>query len=244
MFRNQYDTDCITWNPQGRIFQVEYAMEAVKQGSCTVGLTSKTHAVLLASKKAISELSSYQDKVFKVDDHIGISISGLSADGRVLCNFMRNESLNHQFVYESAHPVGRLVEKIAEKSQLKTQRYSKRPYGVGLLVTGVDKTGAHLYETSPSGEFNEYKSIAIGAKSQASKTYLEKNFESFTDLSLDDLIKHGVTALRKAESEDNPITSKNLSIGVVGIDEPFRLLEGEEVSKYLPAAEGQMDTSA
>lgn len=84
MFRNQYDTDVTTWSPAGRLFQVEYAMEAVKQGSAAVGLRSKTHAVLAAVNKAASELASHQRKVFRADDHVGVAIAGLTADGRVL----------------------------------------------------------------------------------------------------------------------------------------------------------------
>lgn len=78
MFRSNYDGDITTWSPQGRIHQIEYAMEAVKQGSACVGLKSKTHAVIVALKRSSSELGSYQKKIFKIDDHIGIAISGLT----------------------------------------------------------------------------------------------------------------------------------------------------------------------
>lgn len=78
MFRSQYDGDIVTWSPQGRIHQIEYAMEAVKQGSACVGLKSKTHAVLVSLKRSSSELGAYQKKIFKIDEHIGISISGLT----------------------------------------------------------------------------------------------------------------------------------------------------------------------
>nr|XP_035975222.1 proteasome subunit alpha type-1 isoform X1 [Halichoerus grypus] len=84
-FRNQYDNDVTVWSPQGRIHQIEYAMEAVKQGSATVGLKSKTHAVLVALKRAQSELAAHQKKILHVDNHIGISIAGLTADARLLC---------------------------------------------------------------------------------------------------------------------------------------------------------------
>nr|XP_035975223.1 proteasome subunit alpha type-1 isoform X2 [Halichoerus grypus] len=87
-FRNQYDNDVTVWSPQGRIHQIEYAMEAVKQGSATVGLKSKTHAVLVALKRAQSELAAHQKKILHVDNHIGISIAGLTADARLLCNFI------------------------------------------------------------------------------------------------------------------------------------------------------------
>uniref|UniRef100_A0A8C0JGZ9 Proteasome subunit alpha type n=1 Tax=Canis lupus dingo TaxID=286419 RepID=A0A8C0JGZ9_CANLU len=109
MFRNQYDNDVTVWSPQGRIHQIEYAMEAVKQGSATVGLKSKTHTVLVALKRAQSELAAHQKKILHVDNHIGISIAGLTADARLLCNFMRQECLDSRFVFDRPLPVSRLV---------------------------------------------------------------------------------------------------------------------------------------
>ncbi|GFR50702.1 hypothetical protein Agub_g12959, partial [Astrephomene gubernaculifera] len=234
MFRNQYDTDVTTWSPQGRLFQVEYAMEAVKQGSCAVGLTSSTHVVLATLKRSQSELSSFQRKVFKIDDHMGIAIAGLTGDGRSLCKYMRNECINHRYVYESSMPVGRLVRQIADKAQVCTQRSWKRPYGVGLLVAGVDAAGAHLYNTCPSGNYYEYKAMAIGARSQAAKTYLEKHFESFPSASLDELVRHGLRALSASLSEGE-LTSANCSVAVVGRQLPFTLLEDEGVAPYVAA---------
>eukprot|EP01047_Picozoa_sp_COSAG01_P065602 COSAG01_NODE_8893_length_2623_cov_548.354596_1_plen_92_part_00 len=84
MMKNQYDMDVVTWSPQGRLHQVEYAMEAVKQGSCAVGLRSRTHVVLCTLKRASSDLSSHQQKLFEIDEHVGIAISGLTADARML----------------------------------------------------------------------------------------------------------------------------------------------------------------
>ena len=111
MFRNQYDTDVTTWSPQGRLFQVEYAMEAVKQGSACVGLRSATPAVLAAANKSAHALSSHPRKVFRVADHAGVALAGLTADGRVLSRFLRNECINHAFVYDAPFPVSRLASK-------------------------------------------------------------------------------------------------------------------------------------
>lgn len=83
-FRNQYDSDVTVWSPQGRLHQVEYAMEAVKLGSATVGLKTENHAVIVALKRATSELSSHQKKMFAIDKHLGIAMSGLTADARIL----------------------------------------------------------------------------------------------------------------------------------------------------------------
>jgi|TARA_B110000305_G_C19213553_1_gene527085 20S proteasome subunit alpha 6 len=127
---------------------------------------------------------------------MGLVFSGMTADARFLCKFMRHESLNHWYTYDAQHPVERMVNKISKKAQTKTCHPSKRPFGVGMLVAGIDETGTHLYETCPSANFFEYKAMAIGAKCQSAKTYLEKNFTTFDNISRDELIAHGVKALK------------------------------------------------
>jgi len=246
MFRNQYDSDITTWSPAGRIHQIEYAMEAVKQGSAAIGLKSKTHAVIATLKRTTSELGSYQKKIFRIDDHMGIAIAGLTADARLLCKYMRNECLNHKFVYESPMQLERLVLQIADKSQVHTQRYGRRPYGVGMLVVGYDQTGSHLYETCPSGNYYDYKANAIGARSQAAKTYLERHFEEFDDLPLQDLIRHSLFALRETAQSgtgEQGLTIKNVSLGVIGKGHKFELIEGAQLQPYLDLLETEGTTT-
>ena len=109
-----YDSDITTWSPQGRIFQIEYAMKAVTHGSASVGIKSNTHVVLATLKRTSSELASHQKKIIRIDDHIGMAISGLAADSRVLSKFMRTECLNHKFVYETPILASRLVNMVAD----------------------------------------------------------------------------------------------------------------------------------
>ncbi|XP_047319662.1 proteasome subunit alpha type-1-A-like [Impatiens glandulifera] len=232
MFRNQYDTDVTTWSPQGRLFQVEYAMEAVKQGSAAIGLRSKTHVILACVNKANSELSSHQKKIFKVDDHIGVAIAGLTADGRVLSRYLRTECINHSYTYESPLPVGRIVVQLADKAQVCTQRSWKRPYGVGLLVAGLDESGAHLYYNCPSGNYFEYEAFAIGSRSQAAKTYMERKFENFMKSSRDDLLKDALFAIRET-LQGEKLKSSICTVAIVGIDEPFHILDNETVQKLI-----------
>jgi len=232
MFRNQYDTDVTTFSPAGRIHQVEYAVEAVKQGAAAIGLRSKEYVIIATLKRAPSDLASYQKKLFKIDDHIGIASAGLIADARVLGQWMRNECLSHKYVYETPMQVGRLVSSLSDKSQVYTQRAEKRPYGVGLLVAGYDKTGPHLYLTQPTGNFFEYKASAMGARSQSAKTYLEKHFETFDNLSLDELIKHALTAL-KGTSQTGSLTSKNCAVGYLGKNKSFTVLEDDDIKDYV-----------
>ena len=159
---------------------------------------------------------------------MGIVISGMTADARFLTRFMRNECLNYWYAHGSQHPCERLITKISKKSQIKTGHPSKRPFGVGLLVGEIDEAGTHIFETCPSGNFYEYTAMAIGDRCQSAKTYLEKHFESFDNVSVDQLIKHGVAALR-ASAQDTDLTEHNVSIGVLGRDYPYRQLTKDDV---------------
>eukprot|EP00978_Attheya_sp_CCMP212_P009895 scaffold23567_cov52-Attheya_sp.AAC.2 len=238
MFRNQYDTDVTVWSPEGRLLQVEYAMESVKQGSACVGMRSSSHTVLGALKRSVSELSSHQKKIIEIDDHIGIGIAGLTADARSLAKWMMNECLNHKYVYGTPMPSSRLVTDLADRHQRTTQTYVRRPYGVGLLVASYDeKTGPHLYQTCPSGNIYEYYASAIGARSQSGRTYLEKHYESFAEATKDDLIMHALRALAGCVTGDGELTRDNGSIAVVGKDESFILIEGDELQPYLDRLE-------
>ncbi|KAI5804086.1 nucleophile aminohydrolase [Peziza echinospora] len=233
MFRNSYDNDSVTFSPQGRIFQVEYALEAIKQGSAAVGLVSNTHAVLVALKRNAEELGSYQKKVIKIDSHLGLALAGLAPDARVLSNFMRQQSMSSRLIYSRPIPVARVVNAIADKAQINTQTYGRRPYGVGLLIAGVDETGPHLWEFQPSGMVLEYKGAAIGARSQSARTYLEMNFEKFADVSVDELVVHGLRALRDSLAQDKSLSSANTSVAIVGADQEFTLYDGDSVSQWL-----------
>ncbi|XP_039116155.1 proteasome subunit alpha type-1-like [Dioscorea cayenensis subsp. rotundata] len=243
MFRNQYDTDVTTWSPAGRLFQVEYAMEAVKQGSAAIGLRSATHAVLATVNKASSELSSAQRKVFKIDDHIGVAIAGLTADGRVLSRYLRNECINHSFVYESPLPVGRLVVRLADKAQVCTQRSWKRPYGVGLLVAGLDESGAHLYYNCPSGNYFEYQAFAIGSRSQAAKTFLERKYGTYSRASCDELIKDALFAIKET-LQGEKLMSSICTVAVVGVGEPFHVLDQKTIQELIDSIETREEAPA
>jgi len=233
MFRNQYDNDVTTWSPQGRLHQVEYAMEAVKQGSATVGLKNKDHAILLALKRSTSELSAHQKKIINIDEHVGISIAGLTADARILSRYMRNECTNERYAHDQPLPINRLVSNLGNKMQACTQRYDRRPYGVGLLIAGYDSQGPHIYQTCPSANYFDCKSMAIGARSQSARTYLEKNLDKFAESNLDELVKHGLLALRECLPNDLELSNKNVSLAIVGKSTSFSIFDDQPVDKYL-----------
>lgn len=239
MFRNQYDSDVTVWSPQGRLHQVEYAMEAVNLGSATVGLKSKTHAALVALKRASSELSAYQKKVIPIDLHVGVAISGLTADARMLSRYMRTECLNYKYSHDTLLPVNRLISQLGNKMQVSTQRYDRRPYGVGLLVGGYDESGPHIYQTCPSANYYDCKAMAIGARSQSARTYLEKHLDEFPSCSVEELFKHGLRAVRDTLPPEVDLTTKNVSIGVVGKGQNFKILDESETATYLALIQGE-----
>lgn len=234
MFKNPYDNDVTTWSPQGRLYQLEYAMEAVKQGSATIGLKNRSDcAVLAALKRSTSELSAHQKKIIPIDEHIGMSIAGLTADARILARYLRNECMNERYAHEQALPVNRLLGKFELKMQLSTQRYDRRPYGVGILIAGFDKNGPHIYQIEASAMAHDCRAMAIGARSQSARTYLEKNSDSFLDCDKNQLIRHSLLALRECLPNDVELSTKNVSLAVVGKGLPFATYDDEAVNVYL-----------
>lgn len=214
-------------------------MEAVKQGSATVGLKSKTHAVLVALKRASSELSAHQKKIIPLDIQMGISIAGLTADGKSLSRWMRTECLHSRYFNDTALRVETLMWDLGNKMQLCIQGYNKRPYGVGLLVAGHDDLGPHIYQVCPSANFYDCKAMAIGARSQSARTYLEKTLDELDDCELEALVAHGLRALRDTLPNEVDLTNKNVSIAIVGSDTDFEVYEDSDVDKYLELIAGE-----
>ena len=139
-------------------------------------------------------------------------------------------------------PLRSLVEMIGEKAQINTQHYGKRPYGVGLLVAGVDEKGPHLFEFQPSGMTEEMVAFAIGARSQMARTYLEKNIDSFESCDREELVRHGLKALKESLVQDRELTVENTSVGIVGVTvskegkknvESFKVFDGQEVRAWI-----------
>ncbi|KAK0407509.1 hypothetical protein QR680_019230 [Steinernema hermaphroditum] len=233
MFRNQYDSDVTVWSPQGRLHQVDYAVEAMKQGSATVGIKSKTHAVLVALKRAANELCSHQKKIYELDQHTGVSIAGLLSDGRILARFLQTECSSWRWDYKEPVPLQVLSNRLQLKLQANTQFYGRRPFGVGLIIAGYDHKGTHIIKTDPSAEVVETYAASIGARSQSARTYLERHLEDFSNASVDQLIEHALLALRDTLPNEDNLSKKNTSISIVGQGQPFKTMDDDEVQPYL-----------
>uniref|UniRef100_A0A672L3J5 Proteasome subunit alpha type-1-like n=1 Tax=Sinocyclocheilus grahami TaxID=75366 RepID=A0A672L3J5_SINGR len=152
-------------------------------------------------------------------------------------NFMRQECLDSRFVFDRPLPVSRLVSLIGSKTQIPTQRYGRRPYGVGLLIAGYDDMGPHIFQTCPSANYFDCKAMSIGARSQSARTYLERHMEAFLDCNLNELVQHGLRALRETLPAEQDLTTKNVSIGIVGKEMEFTIYDDDDVASFLEGLE-------
>ena len=160
-----YDRAITVFSPDGRLFQVEYAREAVKRGTTTVGVKFKNGVVLIVDKRLSSKLIEADsiEKIFKIDGHVGCATSGLVADARALVDKARVECQVNTFNYDEELAVASLVKKLCDFKQNYTQYGGVRPFGTAMLIAGIDASGPHLYETDPSGAMMAYKAGGIGA---------------------------------------------------------------------------------
>ncbi len=153
---------------------------------------------------------------------------------------MKQQSLASKMTYGRPIPLQRIVSQIGERAQTNTQHYGKRPYGVGLLIAGVDDEGPHLFEFQPSGMTQEMVACAIGARSQMARTYLERHLDEFANAGREELMRHGLKALKESLAQDKELTVDNTSVAVIGAKsaenkkgERFRLFEGQETAALL-----------
>jgi proteasome alpha subunit len=231
-----YDRAITVFSPDGRLFQVEYAREAVKRGTTTVGLKYKTGAVLIVDKRVTSRLIEPNsiEKIFEIDDHIGCATSGLVADARALIDRARIDAQINEITYNEKIQVKTLVKRICDFKQTYTQYGGVRPFGTALLVAGVDDTGPRLFSTDPSGALMEYKASSEGAGRSGAMEYFEKNYRE--DLTMEDAVDMGIKALSKGtEGKLNPEATE---IGVVDKDFKFYILPQDETNKYVAKAVG------
>ncbi len=226
-----YDRAITVFSPDGRLFQVEYAREAVKRGTTTVGLKFKDGVALIIDKRVTSRLiePTSIEKIFQIDEHIGCATSGLVADARALVDYARITAQINRVTYNERVSVEQLVKRICDYKQNYTQFGGVRPFGTALLVAGVDEFGIHLFETDPSGALMAYKAGSIGAGRNIVIEIFEDKYKE--SMPMNDSIMLGLEALHKAtEGEPNVLS---VEIGVVKVGETFKKLETKEVEKFV-----------
>lgn len=226
-----YDRGITVFSPDGRLFQVEYAREAVKKGTTTIGLKFKDGVILIVDKRVSSRLvePTSIEKIYNIDKFIGCATSGLVADARILVDKAREEARNHTMIYNENIAVEVLVKKVCDFKQNYTQYGGVRPFGTALLMAGTDDLGAHLFETDPSGALVAYKAGCIGSGRPVVMDLFEKEFQD--NMSYEDAMVLGLKALSSAV-EDKP-TPQTVEVGVVMLDKPFRRLNEKELEEFI-----------
>lgn len=226
-----YDRGSTVFSPDGRLFQVEYAREAVKKGSTTIGLKYKDGVALIVDRRSSSKLLEPRstEKIHEIDDFIGCATSGLVADARILVDEARKNAQVHRVNYGENIGVEMLVKKVCDYKQNFTQYGGVRPFGTALLVAGTDDLGAHLFETDPSGALVAYKATGIGSGRPTVMEMFEKEYKD--DMTFDEAANLGLRALAAA-IEDTP-KAESVEIGVAEVGKKFRRLSEEEVSALI-----------
>jgi proteasome alpha subunit len=180
-----YDRASTLFSPDGRLYQVEYAIETVRRGTLAIGIKSKDSVVLAAEEKARKlQVSNITQKIFQIDDHIGVAAAGYIPDARTQVDQARFFAQSNRLIYDEPVDVERVAKNLADMAHQFTQYAGVRPYGVALILAGVDKNGASLYQTDPSGTYIGYDAVAIGDGSDQVNEFLEKNYHA--EISMDE----------------------------------------------------------
>jgi len=229
----RYSFSLTTFSPVGKLVQIEYALTAVSAGSTALGIKTK-NGVVLATEKKLEPLidESSIEKIYPLTDNIGCVYAGMGPDSRILVRKGRKIAEQYFRTYHDPIPVGQLVREMAGVMQEYTQSGGVRPFGVSLLIAGVDEEGCHLYQVDPSGSYWLWKASAIGKGMVNARTFLEKRFNE--NLGLEDAIHMAILTLK--EGFEGEMNETNIEIGVVQDEngkKVFRVLKPDEVQYYL-----------
>ncbi|MEM1525783.1 MAG: archaeal proteasome endopeptidase complex subunit alpha [Ignisphaera sp.] len=228
-----YDRALTIFSPDGKLYQVEYAAEAVRRGWTSLGIKSDFGVVLIAEKRRVAPLHDVfsLEKIFVVDSHVGATFSGLGPDGRVLIDYARLIAIRHRLTFDEQIDIELLARTICDIKQLYTQQGGVRPFGVSIIIGGINKNNQiELIKTEPSGLYFKYYATVAGIGEQTALNYIEKHYN--TKLTTEELITLGLRALRAALAE--PITTEKTEIGYTDTQtKTFKKLTTEEINTYI-----------
>ena len=227
-----YDMTPTMYSPDGRIYQVEYAIETVKRGAIAIGLQAKDGIVLAVEEKSRDlQVEDITQKIFEVDDHIGIAAAGYIPDARVLVDNARFFSQSNKLTYDESVEIETVAKHLADQSHQFTQYSGVRPFGVALIVAGVDRRGSRIFVTDPSGTYVPYTAVAIGGNSDEVTDYLEKNYKN--GMSMDDAMSLAITAIN-LKSEEKGV--KHIRMSRIKQDTKlFEKVSSQELAKHTQA---------
>jgi len=192
-----YDRTITMFSPDGRLLQVEYAKKTVKQGSTAIGIVCKDGVLFVTDKRIVDSLVVPEsvEKIWQIDENIGATASGILSDARVLIERSQLKAQQHRITYDSEIDILTIVKDICDLKQICTQSAGLRPFGVSLLVAGIDNDGPRLYETDPTGIFFEYKASVIGEGETEVENILQKEYHE--NITIEEALKLCLKALNK-----------------------------------------------
>jgi len=227
-----YDQLITMFSPDGRLLQVEYAVEAVNRGATVLGVTCPEGIVLGTEEPVQTELHdpNFGWKIHEVDDHVGAAVVGLASDARILIDQARIYAQINRLTYDEPVDTEALAKRIGDIKQLYTQHAGVRPFGVSIIFGGVDKTGNRLFATDPSGSYRAYRAVALGYGREVAEAILKEEYRE--DLKHNEAIKLAVKCLLKAiEAREEKLAVR---IAVIPSEtKRFRMLTPEEVEPYM-----------
>ncbi|MFX0036127.1 MAG: archaeal proteasome endopeptidase complex subunit alpha [Candidatus Hermodarchaeota archaeon] len=227
-----YDMAITQFSPEGRLFQVEYAIEAVRRGTTAIVCRNKNSVVFAVEKKSseLQEQGTGSEKIFKIDDHIGVAIAGLTADARVLIDRARVQAQINILNYDEKISVKDSTLNICEYKQVFTQNAGVRPFGVSFLIAGIDPNGPSLYLTDPSGASWGYKAFAIGSGATEARAYLEEHYKE--DMNDEELKLLPLRTLKELMGDNLSKNTCDIAF-ILKEDKTFKLLSLEEKEELL-----------
>ncbi|KAJ1667517.1 proteasome component pup2 [Coemansia sp. RSA 1813] len=235
--RSEYDRGVNTFSPEGRLFQVEYAIEAIKLGSTAIGIRTTDGVILAVEKRITSPLlvADSIEKILEIDGHVACAMSGLTADSRTMIEYARVEAQNHTFSYDEVIPVESVTQAVCDlalrfgEGADGQESTMSRPFGVSLLIAGVDERGPQLYHTDPSGTFLHYEAKAIGAGSEGAQSELQEQYHR--DIALADAEVLALKVLKQVMEEK--LSNTNVQLAKVTEESGYHIYSKDELQEVI-----------
>ncbi|RNJ80376.1 MAG: archaeal proteasome endopeptidase complex subunit alpha [Nitrosopumilus sp. B06] len=229
-----YDRAITVFSPDGRLYQVEYAIETVRRGTVAIGIKCNDGIVIAVEEKPRKlQISENAQKIFQIDDHVGVAAAGYIPDARSQVDNARFFSQSNKMIYDEPVEVETIAKHLADQSQQYTQYAGVRPFGVALILGGVVGGRPQLYLTDPSGTYIAYDAIAIGAGSEQVTDFLEKTYKD--DLSINDASVLAAAGIYLS-SEDKDGTGHIRMARIKKETGAYELVSNEEIVKYATSA--------